>query len=107
MFHIHENDDVEITGYLILQAFDLLAATHDEAFIKEISPMLKWAFLTRKESTWSAACCLSTETKPMSPAAHVTEDGQGQVHEVLADAVSSSPGAGGGGHRVGAATLVA
>jgi hypothetical protein len=43
-FHVHENDEVEITGYLIIQAFDLLKATGDNTFIKEIFPMLQWAW---------------------------------------------------------------
>ncbi len=43
-FHIHENDDVEITGYLIIQAFDYLAKTKDTEFIKTIFPMLEWAY---------------------------------------------------------------
>ncbi len=43
-FHVHENDLVEITGYLVLQAFDLLAASGDEAFVETIFPMLDWAF---------------------------------------------------------------
>jgi len=49
IFHIHENDEVEITGYLILQALDLLKATHDEAFMLEITPMLDWAFHSQKK----------------------------------------------------------
>jgi len=49
IFHIHENDEVEITGYLILQALDLLKATHDEAFMLEIAPMLDWAFHSQKK----------------------------------------------------------
>lgn len=44
VFHIHENDDVEITGYLILQAFDYLRETGDEEFLLLIWPMLLWAF---------------------------------------------------------------
>ncbi len=44
LFHVHENDRVEITGYLIVQAFDYLAETGDAAFIGEILPMLLWAF---------------------------------------------------------------
>ena len=44
VFHIHENDDVEITGYLILQAFDYAKTTNDWAFLKEILPMLEWAW---------------------------------------------------------------
>lgn len=44
MFHQHENDGVEITGYLIIQAFDYLKATHDTAFIRSVLPMLEWAW---------------------------------------------------------------
>ncbi|MDR0743947.1 MAG: hypothetical protein LBF05_06295, partial [Tannerella sp.] len=43
-FHVHENDHVEITGYLIIQAFDYLKSTGDEAFVREIFPMLNWAW---------------------------------------------------------------
>lgn len=43
-FHVHENDHVEITGYFIIQAFDYLKASGDEAFLKEIFPMLNWAW---------------------------------------------------------------
>lgn len=42
-FHRAENDDVEMTGYLIVQAFDYLRASGDEAFVIEIAPMLRWA----------------------------------------------------------------
>jgi len=49
IFHIHENDEVESTGYLILQAFDLMKATHDVAFMKTIAPMLDWAFFSQKK----------------------------------------------------------
>jgi hypothetical protein len=42
-FHRAENDDVEMTGYLIVQAFDYLRASGDEAFVVEIAPMLEWA----------------------------------------------------------------
>jgi len=41
-FHVHENDDVEMTGWLIIQAFDYLAAAGDEEFLREIAPMLAW-----------------------------------------------------------------
>lgn len=44
LFHEHENDAVEITGYLLVQAFDYLQETGDAAFIEEILPMLLWAF---------------------------------------------------------------
>lgn len=44
VYHIHENDDVEITGYISLQAFDYLRRSGDKAFIHEILPMLEWAW---------------------------------------------------------------
>ncbi len=44
VFHVHENDEVEITGYLIVQAFDYAKASGDEAFLAEILPMLAWAW---------------------------------------------------------------
>lgn len=43
-FHVHENDDVEITGYLIIQAFDYLRASGDKAYLRTIFPMLAWAW---------------------------------------------------------------
>ena len=49
VFHIHENDEVESPGYLIIQAFDLLKATNDKAFMIEISPMLDWAYNVQKK----------------------------------------------------------
>jgi len=50
IFHIHENDEVESTGYLLLQSFELLKATNDKAFIIEISPMLEWAYFSQKKN---------------------------------------------------------
>ena len=47
-FHIHENDEVEITGYLIRQAFDLLKRTNDADFVNELFPMLVWAYEAQK-----------------------------------------------------------
>ena len=44
IFHVHENDEVEITGYFILQAFNYLDHSKDEAYLKEIFPMLEWAW---------------------------------------------------------------
>ena len=44
IFHVHENDGSEITGYLILQAFDLYDETKDAVFLDEIMPMLVWAW---------------------------------------------------------------
>jgi len=48
VFHVHENDEVEITGYLIRQAFDLLAHSGDEEFMHLIFPMLQWAWEAQK-----------------------------------------------------------
>ena len=50
VFHQHENDEVEITGYLIIQAFDYLEKTKDTAFVKEIFPMLEWAWSAQKRN---------------------------------------------------------
>ena len=44
VYHVHENDDVEITGYIMLQAFDYLQRSGNTDFILEIMPMLEWAF---------------------------------------------------------------
>jgi len=48
LFHVHENDEVEITGYIILQAFDYLARTGDRAFLKRIFPLLDWAWTVQQ-----------------------------------------------------------
>jgi hypothetical protein len=50
VFHVHENDEVEITGYLILQAFDYLDATGDAAFLHTLAPMLSWAWEAQKRN---------------------------------------------------------
>ena len=49
IFHIHENDEVESPGYLILQAFDLLEKSGDQAFIQSIFPMLEWCWEVQKK----------------------------------------------------------
>ncbi|HBG56395.1 MAG TPA: hypothetical protein DDX07_00090 [Porphyromonadaceae bacterium] len=49
VFHQHENDEVEITGYLIIQAFDYLYKTNDTDFVKKILPMLEWAWEVQKK----------------------------------------------------------
>lgn len=49
VFHQHENDEVEITGYLIIQAFDYLCKTSDQVFLREILPMLEWAWEVQKK----------------------------------------------------------
>lgn len=41
--HFHENDNVEITGYLVRAAFDLFEKEKDEAFLCSLLPMLLWA----------------------------------------------------------------
>lgn len=50
IFHIHENDEVELTGYLIIQAFDYLKKTNDVNFVKTIFPMLRWAWNVQKKN---------------------------------------------------------
>jgi len=50
VFHQHENDEVEITGYLIIQAFDYLEKTKDTALVKEIFPLLEWAWSAQKRN---------------------------------------------------------
>jgi hypothetical protein len=47
-FHRAENDDVEITGYLIIQSFDYLKATGNDHFIAHIFPMLEWALVAQE-----------------------------------------------------------
>ncbi|RKX47289.1 MAG: hypothetical protein DRP64_01475 [Verrucomicrobia bacterium] len=42
--HIHENDEVEQTGYIILQARDYFNQTQDNEFIKTLFPMLEWCW---------------------------------------------------------------
>jgi len=44
VFHIHENDEVEIPGYLIAQAFDYLEKSGDDKFLELIFPMLEWCW---------------------------------------------------------------
>jgi hypothetical protein len=48
VFHIHENDEVEITGYLIRQAFDLREAGREDV-IERLYPMLAWAWEAQKK----------------------------------------------------------
>jgi len=48
LFHVHENDDVEITGYLIYQGFDYAERSGDLTFLSEITPMLEWAWEVQK-----------------------------------------------------------
>jgi hypothetical protein len=50
IFHIHENDEVEMTGYLIIQAFDYLKKSKDTRYVKTILPMLQWAWDVQKKN---------------------------------------------------------
>ncbi len=43
IFHIHENDKVEITGYLSILPFDVYAATGDGELLEELLPLVRWA----------------------------------------------------------------
>ena len=49
IFHCHENDEVEITGYLTVQAFDYYRKTHDETYMRQIVPMLEWAMEAQRQ----------------------------------------------------------
>jgi hypothetical protein len=49
IFHIHENDEVEIPGYLLIQAFDYLEKSGDDKFTELIFPMLKWCWDVQKK----------------------------------------------------------
>jgi hypothetical protein len=49
VFHVHENDEVETPGCLIIQAFDLLEKSGDDAFMAEIFPMLEWCWVVQKK----------------------------------------------------------
>lgn len=49
VFHVHENDDVEITGYLLIQAFDYATTSGDAGFLDTIFPMLEWAWMAQQK----------------------------------------------------------
>ncbi len=40
--HMHENDEVELPAYVVLQAADYLDRTGDDGFLETIGPMLQW-----------------------------------------------------------------
>ena len=46
--HPAENEDTEITGYITLYAMDYLRVSGDLDFIREINPMLEWAWKVQK-----------------------------------------------------------
>lgn len=50
IFHRHENDEVEITGYLLIQAFDYFSKTNDRDFIRQIMPFLEWCWEVQKKN---------------------------------------------------------
>ena len=43
IFHIHENENVEITGYLAIMPFDVYRYNGNRDFIEELLPMVRWA----------------------------------------------------------------
>ena len=43
IFHVHENDEAEITGYLLHQGCDLMDADGDAEFFASLVSMLNWA----------------------------------------------------------------
>ena len=50
IFHRHENDEVEITGYLLIQAFDYFSKTNDRDFIYQVMPFLEWCWEVQKKN---------------------------------------------------------
>lgn len=42
VFHIHENDRVEITGYLAVLVFSVYAVNHNEQFLRDMLPLANW-----------------------------------------------------------------
>jgi len=48
-FHCHEDDNTEITGYLVVQAMDYYRSSGDAAFLDRIMPMLRWAILAQQD----------------------------------------------------------
>lgn len=51
-FHCHEHDDVEITGLLILLAFDVNRQTGDVQSLKDMYPMLRWAYHQQEKNLY-------------------------------------------------------
>ncbi len=43
VFHIHENDAAEITGYVALMPFELFEADRDADFLNQMLPLVRWA----------------------------------------------------------------
>jgi len=49
-FHIHENDAVEITGYMVLMMTDFFECSKDAAFLNSVLPLMKWCIL--EQHSW-------------------------------------------------------
>ncbi len=47
-FHVHENDRVEITGYLVLMFTAYLRATGDDATVRKALPLIKYCLLSQQ-----------------------------------------------------------
>ncbi len=43
VFHIHENENVEITGYIAITPFDIYKYNQNPFFIEKLLPMIRWA----------------------------------------------------------------
>lgn len=69
IFHVHENDNTEITGYLIIAAFDIYKAEGDKAFLDEMLPMLKWAMEAQISTIENNMLPFNGDENPMWPAA--------------------------------------
>lgn len=50
IFHCHENDLVEITGYLLLEVTDCLEVDGDKEFFVSLMPMCEWATYSQLSS---------------------------------------------------------
>lgn len=48
--HVHENDDVEQTGYLLLQSFEFADAAGEPGVLDDLAPMMAWAW--RAQVRW-------------------------------------------------------
>lgn len=49
VFHIHENDCSEITGYIVVMTFDIYEICKDDKFLNDMLPMVKWALECQKK----------------------------------------------------------
>ena len=50
IFHRHENDEVEITGYVLLQSFEYFEKTKNREFLNHIMPFLEWSWEMQKKN---------------------------------------------------------